>query len=62
MDDDWWADAYHYRAADREEESDGRNEPEDELDGDTRGTPPGTCPSDQATASCPGRCSGHEAG
>ncbi|MGW1490555.1 hypothetical protein [Streptomyces sp. NPDC002402] len=58
IDDDWWVDAYHYRATDHEEEPDNRDEPEDELDGDARDTPPGTCPSDQATASCPDRCSG----
>ncbi|MEU7113016.1 hypothetical protein [Streptomyces sp. NPDC046182] len=59
MDDDWWADAYHYQAADHEQEPDGRDE--DDRDGDTRGTSPGTPPCDQTTTSCPGRCSGHEA-
>ncbi|WP_328674457.1 hypothetical protein OG905_20795 [Streptomyces sp. NBC_00322] len=47
LDDDWWPDAYHYRATDQEEE------PDCELHGDARGTPPGTCPPDQATASLP---------
>ncbi|MFD9031080.1 hypothetical protein ACFVZW_08025 [Streptomyces sp. NPDC059567] len=56
LDDYWWADAYHYRATDHDEE------PEDRLDGTNRCTPAGTCPSDQATAGCPGRCRGHEAG
>ncbi|MFB7368390.1 hypothetical protein ACFC0D_00850 [Streptomyces sp. NPDC056222] len=61
-DDDWWADAYRYRASDHDEESDSRDDPDDRFDGDTRGMPPGTCPSGATTASCTGRCTGHGAG
>ncbi|MFE5484449.1 hypothetical protein [Streptomyces sp. NPDC056527] len=55
-DDDWWADAYHYRATDHDEE------PGDEPHCTTRCPPAGTCPAEEATASCPGRCRGHDAG